>query len=418
MTDLFDRLFEALMTAAERADGLFGRGRSRTGLLGLLALLAALLLAYALAPGPGVPLTPCPPDNTTGIGLSPSLWWSAGGLREGFLSSAGIDPNSKISYRVLLGAEGEEMQLVGTVRSGGGGTGNLFVNMTAPLAPGTVYRWQVVAENAIGKRAQGEVWTFSTRPLPEIESFEADRSLVDLGETVTLRWSVANAGEAEIMPGVGAVPLRGEMNLAPQENVTYTLSATNFAGTERASVEVVVTRPLLIDSMAGGWSTVEDRKGSVVREMGSVLGVEDNATRVSYDLASEGWVGITKSFSGSDGNGSLNLAGTDGISFFARGGGAANALELRLEDSRGTISRFTWPVNTASSDWKKLESGYQEFGCTATGGSDCEERAFDLGNVTTVHFMVSDRERREFGSSGWIAIDDLQAFHQRDGESG
>ncbi|HPE50803.1 MAG TPA: hypothetical protein PLS83_04845, partial [Methanothrix soehngenii] len=167
----------------------------------------------------------------------------------------GLDPNSEISYQVLLGAAGEEMQVVGTVRGGGGGAENLFVNTTTPLAPGTVYRWQVVAESAIGKRAEGDVWTFSTRSLPEIESFEADRSAVDLGEPVALRWSVANAKDAEIEPGAGAVSLRGEMSLAPQENVTYTLTATNFAGTEQATVEVVVFKPLLIDSMAGGWST-------------------------------------------------------------------------------------------------------------------------------------------------------------------
>lgn len=418
MTGPFDRLFEALMTAAERADDLFGRRRSRTGLLVFLALLAALLLIYALSPGPGVPMTPCPPDNITGIGLSPSLWWVGSGARTPPISKVGLDPNSEISYQVLLGAAGEEMQAVGTVRGGGGGSENLFVNTTAPLAPGTVYRWQVVAENAIGKRAEGDVWTFSTRSLPEIESFEADRSAVDLGEPVTLRWSVANAGEAEIEPGVGAVPLQGEMSLAPQENVTYTLTATNFAGTEQATVEVVVFKPLLIDSMAGGWSTIEDRGGSVVRVMESVLGVEDNATRISYDLVPNGWVGITKSFSAIDGNGSLNLAGTDGISFFARGGGAAIALELRLEDSSGTISKFTWDEMTASSDWKKLEAGYQEFGCKAADGSGCGERAFDLGNVTSVIVIISDRERREFGSSGWFSIDDLQAFHQRDGESG
>ncbi len=415
MTGPFDRLFEALMTAAEKLDELFRRRWSRVA---LLALLAALLLVYVMAPGPRVPQTPCPPDNTTGIGLSPSLWWSGGGPRTPILSSAGLGPNSMISYHVLFGAEGEEMQLVGSVRGGAGGTENLFINMAAPLAPGTVYRWQVVAENRIKKRAESRVWTFSTRALPEIESFEAGRSLVDLGDPVTLRWSVANAREAEIEPGVGPVPLRGEMSLAPQENVTYTLSAKNFAGTERATVEVVVTKPLFIDSMAWGWSTLEDGKGSVVRNIKDVVGIEDNATRISYDMVSGGWVGIAKTFSLKDRNESLSLAGTDGISFFSRGGGSSKALEIRIVDKNGTARGRTWDEGAVSSDWTRLEAGYEELGFIKAEGSEEKDATLDIGNVTEVYFIVADRERQEFGSSGWIEIDDLEAFHRREGESG
>lgn len=414
MTGPFDGSFEALMAAAEKVDGLFRRKRSRWG---ILAALAALLLVYALAPGPSEPGTPCPPEKTADLGLSPPLWWVGGGPETPVLSSIGLDPNSRIDYQLLLGAAGEDMTPVGRAR-GGREMESLSINLMAPLAPGTVYRWQVVAENRIKKRAESRVWTFSTRALPEIESFEAGRSLVDLGDPVTLRWSVANAREAEIEPGVGPVPLRGEMSLAPQENVTYTLSAKNFAGTERATVEVLVTKPLFIDSMAGGWSTLEDGKGSVVRDIKDVVGIEDNATRISYDMVSGGWVGIAKTFSLKDGNESLSLAGTDGISFFSRGGCSSKALEIRIVDKNGTARGRTWDEGAVSSDWTRLEAGYEELGFIKAEGSEEKDAAIDIGNVTVVYFIVADRERQEFGSSGWIEIDDLEAFHRREGESG
>jgi len=402
------------MTAAERADDLLQRGGAKAA---FLALLAAVLLMYALAPGPYEPKMPCPMDNTSGIGLAPPLWWVDGAPRTPILSSIGLDPNSRIRYDVLLGRSDEDMRVVGTISSGRGKK-NLHINITTPLVPGTVYSWRVVAENRLKKSSESEVWTFSTRALPEIELFQADRSVVDLGESVTLGWSVVNAREAEIEPGVGEVPLlRGEMILAPQDDVTFTLTARNFAGEARASVDVAVLQPHLIDSMAGGWSTREDGRGSIVQDIRVVAGVEENATRISYDLVPEGWVGITKTVSRRDGSGSLNLAGTDGLSFICRGSGTANALEIWLRDANGTIFGRTWEGDTISSDWSLQKAEYEEFSCIEVEGTRCKDVAFDFGNVTAVYFIVADRDNQEFGSSGWIAIDDLVAFQWLDGES-
>jgi len=404
-------LFEALMTAAERADGFLQRSGAKVG---LLALLAAVLLIYALVPAPYEPEMPCPMDNTSSIGLAPPLWWVGGGSRTPVLSSIGLDANSRIRYDVMLGASDEEMQVVGTTR-GGRGKENLHLNITTPLVPGTVYRWQVRAENRLKKRSEGEVWTFSTRALPEIKRFQVDRSVVDLGESVALSWTVINARDAEIEPGVGEVSLRGEASLAPQDNVTYTLTARNFAGEEQASVDVAVIQPHLIDSMAGGWSTHEDGKGSHVQDIRSVPGFEDNATRISYDLIPGGWVGITKTLSRRGASGNLNLAGTDGLSLICRGSGSTNALEIWLRDANGTIFGRSWDEGAISQDWDDLEAGYEEFGCRDVEGTGCMDVSFDFGNVTAVYFIVADRENQDFGSSGWITIDDLEAFHRDEG---
>ena len=115
MTGLIDGSFEALMAAAEKVDGLLQGRRSRWG---IVAILFFLLLGYALAPAPSEPGTPCPPEKTAGIGLSPPLWWVGGGPETPVLSSIGLDPNSRIDYHLLLGAAGEDMTPVGRARGG------------------------------------------------------------------------------------------------------------------------------------------------------------------------------------------------------------------------------------------------------------------------------------------------------------
>ncbi len=406
MTSISDALFEALMTATERLDEL----RQRSGAkVALFALLAAAISMYALSPGPYEPQIPCPMDGTIGIGLVPPLWWVSGGPQTPILSSVGLDPNSRIRYRVILGTAEEDMVVVGTAE-GGRGRENLVINLTEPLSPGTAYLWWVEAENLLKKRSSGEVWTFSTRDLPEIQLFEADRSVVDLGDDLTLSWAVADASEVYIEPVIGPVSLRGETTLSPREGVTYTLVARNFAGESTATVEVGVLPSFIIDSMAGGWSTTVDGLGSRVLGIGVVPGVEDDATRISFDLIPGGWAGITKTPSRRGGG--LDLAGTDGVSFSSRGAGSGYSLEIRLRDADGTVHRRSWEEGAVPMDWTLMEALFEEFECVEAGRSSCTNESLTGGNVSTISFVAAAREEGGSGSSGWIAIDDFVAFRR------
>ena len=410
----FDRLFEALMAAAEIVDGFIQGvsrgGRAKQSLLVVGGVMAAILLVFALDPGPYEPQIPCPVDGTVGIGLAPPLWWIGGGPATPVISSVGLDPNSRISYRVLLGTVEEEMGVVGTAE-GGRGRENLAINLTEPLLPGTAYLWRVEAENRLKKRSSGEVWNFRTRNLPEIELFEADRSVVGLGDDLVLRWSVADASEVEIEPEIGPVSLRGEATLSPRERVNYTLVARSFAGESTAYVDVEVLPNFIIDSMAGGWSTAVDGLGSRVLEIEAYPGADDDATRISFDLIPGGWAGITKSPSRRGGG--LDLSETDGLSFSSRGSGYAGPLEVWISDAAGTFYGRSWEEGAVSMNWTRHEALYGEFGCIEVEGGRCTDVALDLGNVSAIYFVVIDREGQRSGTSGSIAIDDLAAFCQR-----
>ena len=88
----------------------------------------------------------------------------------------------------------------------------------------------------------GTVYTSSNVPsgaAPTITSFSANPMHTSAGGSVTLSWTVNNAGYVIISPGVGAV--RGtSVTVNPNASTTYTLYATNQYGRTTATATVTV----------------------------------------------------------------------------------------------------------------------------------------------------------------------------------
>ena len=76
--------------------------------------------------------------------------------------------------------------------------------------------------------------------LPVISSFEASPSEIKPDESATLSWSVSDATRVTIEPGIGRVDLKDERRVFPTESTTYTITATNDAGSVDATAEVIV----------------------------------------------------------------------------------------------------------------------------------------------------------------------------------
>jgi hypothetical protein len=75
---------------------------------------------------------------------------------------------------------------------------------------------------------------------PSIVSFNADPDVIAEGESSNLTWNVSEATEITIYPGIGSVSLTGSQRIFPKETTTYTLTATNGAGSVTASKVVYV----------------------------------------------------------------------------------------------------------------------------------------------------------------------------------
>ncbi len=77
---------------------------------------------------------------------------------------------------------------------------------------------------------------------PVIVSFTADKTILDPGQTTTLRWTVTDATGVSIDNGVGTVSATGgSASVSPTTDATtYKLTATNDAGVVSATVKVAV----------------------------------------------------------------------------------------------------------------------------------------------------------------------------------
>lgn len=73
--------------------------------------------------------------------------------------------------------------------------------------------------------------------------FTAEPSTIEKGQATTLRWTVGDATQVTISPGVGTVDARGSRQVYPSDTTTYTLTAQGPGGTETASTTVTVTAP-------------------------------------------------------------------------------------------------------------------------------------------------------------------------------
>lgn len=82
-----------------------------------------------------------------------------------------------------------------------------------------------------------------TETKPIINFFDAYPPEIVQGKSVNLRWSVTNADTVEIKPDIGNVASSGSINVYPDNDLQYTLTAKNSAGISSATVSINVTPP-------------------------------------------------------------------------------------------------------------------------------------------------------------------------------
>jgi len=76
---------------------------------------------------------------------------------------------------------------------------------------------------------------------PVINSFTAEPSTIEAGQSSTLRWSITGATDMNIDNGVGAVQSSGQRQVFPRASTSYTLSVRGPGGMDSRSVTVEVS---------------------------------------------------------------------------------------------------------------------------------------------------------------------------------
>ena len=83
---------------------------------------------------------------------------------------------------------------------------------------------------------------------PTCHSFNTTRQRIMPGQTSILSWQVSNAESVRIEPGIGAVSTLGSRAVKPSATATYTLIATNEAGSSRLSCRVEISDRITVFS--------------------------------------------------------------------------------------------------------------------------------------------------------------------------
>jgi hypothetical protein len=87
---------------------------------------------------------------------------------------------------------------------------------------------------------------------PTIVSFSSDLDSLMIGAAATLSWEVSGAIAIAIDQNIGTVTPQGSVEVSPAATTTYTLTATNNAGSSTAQVTITVTSYTIIDPLPNG----------------------------------------------------------------------------------------------------------------------------------------------------------------------
>jgi len=175
-----------------------------------------------------------------------------------------------------------QYQLSASVTGGHGtisptsGTYNEGTVVTLTAGPDTGYRVQVwsgtnndsstATTNTVTMNSNRSVTVQFAQTPPVINLFSATPSTISEGEFVTLSWNITGATSATIDNGVGTVvTTSGSAQVAPTITTTYTLTASNPAGTVTRGVTVTVLQGgPVIDSFTASPSTINESESATL----------------------------------------------------------------------------------------------------------------------------------------------------------
>ena len=175
-----------------------------------------------------------------------------------------------------------QYQLSASVTGGHGsisptsGTYNEGTVVTLTATPDTGYRVQgwsgtnnnssTATTNTVILNSNRSVTVQFAQTAPVINFFTATPSAISEGEFTTLSWNITGADSATINNGVGAVvTTSGSAQDPPTITKTYTLTASNPAGTVTRGVTVtVVPGGPLIDSFSASPSTINENESATL----------------------------------------------------------------------------------------------------------------------------------------------------------
>jgi len=120
------------------------------------------------------------------------------------------------------------------------GIGQVDIAGTMDVQPTQSTTYTINAVNAAGVMTQTAAVTVTAPNPPVIVAFMAAPDTVTAGQSANLQWNVTGATTVSIDQGIGKVDVAGTKAVTPAATTTYTLSASNGAGSVSKSVALTV----------------------------------------------------------------------------------------------------------------------------------------------------------------------------------
>lgn len=123
-----------------------------------------------------------------------------------------------------------------------GGIGSVATSGSRPVMPTQTTSYTLTARNSTGGQTTCgvTVQVSAATGVPRVIRFTAEPTSITSGNSSTLSWAVENA-DTVIISGIGTVSATGTRPVSPTQDTTYTLTATNKAGSVTATSAVTVT---------------------------------------------------------------------------------------------------------------------------------------------------------------------------------
>lgn len=142
--------------------------------------------------------------------------------------------------------------------------GTVALSGSSPVSPTTTTTYTLTATR--GTQIATATATVTVNPansLPRIISFAPNPATIDYGKSSELSWVVENATKVDITT-IGTVGLTGSHTVSPASTITYTLTASNPAGSVTATTTITVITSVKILSFTASPPTVTSGSNSIL----------------------------------------------------------------------------------------------------------------------------------------------------------
>ena len=120
------------------------------------------------------------------------------------------------------------------------GVGTVAASGTQLVSPTTTTTYTLTATNSVGSATASATVALTAPTPPVIISFTANPSVITTGQSTTFQWNITGATSLSIDNDIGIVSDTRIPIITPSETKTYTITATNSAGSIQASTTITV----------------------------------------------------------------------------------------------------------------------------------------------------------------------------------